>query len=390
MRSLVNDGAFSFPPLRLVIRGRMPDNRHMDSDNLLTIDGRMGEGGGQVLRTSLSLSALTGRPFRIDHIRGNRSRPGLRPQHLTAVRAAAAICAAELRGDAVNSSQLEFRPQSAPVPGNYVFDVSQAAEGGSAGAVTLILQAIVWPLLFADRPSRVVLRGGTAVPMSPPYHYLRHVALPAFARLGVRLSLELGAWGWYPAGGGQLTAIIEPTAGLAAVDFIYEPATTVEGVAVVTNLEASIPQRMAGRAQNLLAAAGHRSHIQPLRERGRMPGAGIFLWVPGGGGSALGRPGLPSEKVAEAAVAELLSFMDNSVAVDRHLADQLLLPMALARGRGSYSTDYLTEHTTTNAALLRRWLDVDIQIAGEKGQPAELVVTGVDHRRTTDGSRPSS
>lgn len=344
--------------------------------DLLSIDGRQGEGGGQVLRTSLSLSALTGQPFRIHHIRANRSRPGLRPQHLTAVRAAAAVCAATLRGDAVNSTTLEFRPQAPPQPGDYYFDVSDAAEGGSAGSVTLVFQTLLWPLLFAGARSRLTLRGGTHVPMSPPWHYLRHVIRPAFAAFGAHFDTELTAYGWYPAGGGEMTATIEPATRLEALDLRHAPPEQVEGAAVASNLPADIPQRMAGRAQNLLAAAQLRSRVEPQRTTGRSAGAGTFLWTTGGGGSALGRRGLPSDRVAEAAVAELLAFVDNKAAVDRHLADQLLLPLALAHGRASYTTDSLTLHTVTNAGLLQQWLGAAIEIVGEQDAAAEIHVTG--------------
>lgn len=343
---------------------------------MLIIDGRLGEGGGQVLRTSLSLSALTGHPFRLTHIRANRRQPGLRPQHLTAVRAVARLCGAALAGDQLNSSTLEFRPAMPPQPGTYVFDVAEVAAGGSAGSVTLILQAVLWPLLFAGGSSRLTLRGGTHVPMSPPFHYFAHVAQPVFALMGASLALELVQWGWYPAGGGMISATIEPIHQLTAPDLAHIPARQVEGVAAVTNLPADIPQRMAGRAANLLAVAGLAARITPVREKGTGPGAGIFLWLPQAGFSALGRKGLPSDKVAEAAVAETLAFVDNKAMVDRHLADQLLLPLALSHGHTRFTTDHLTLHTITNAELLRRWLDVTIDINGDLNQPAAISVTG--------------
>ncbi len=343
---------------------------------MLEIDGSQGEGGGQVLRTSLSMAVLTKRPFRLTNIRAGRSKPGLRPQHLTAVHAAAAVSAAQVKGAALNSQTLEFQPQSAPRGGEYRFDVSDAAQGGSAGAVTLILQAIMWPLLFADGAARIVLLGGTHVPFSPPFHYLSEVALPAFARLGARVEISLQDWGWYPVGGGQVTAVIHPTTHLQATDFAPTPARHVHGLAAVTNLPAHIPQRMARRAHNLLVDAGLQPSIHPLRETGRGPGAGIMLWVAGGGATSLGRKGLPADKVAETAVAHIRSFMDNKVAVDQYLADQLLIPLALANGRSSFTTAAITQHTLTNAALLRRWLDVEIQIDGAEGQPGKVTVVG--------------
>jgi RNA 3'-terminal phosphate cyclase (ATP) len=312
---------------------------------MLLIDGSQGEGGGQILRTSLSLSAITGRPFRLQNIRAQRSKPGLRPQHLTAVRAVAAVCQAEVQGDHLDSVTLEFHPQSKPVAGSYYFDVAQAADGGSAGSVTLIFQALLWPLLFAPEPSQLTLAGGTHVPYSPPYHYLAEVALPVFARLGVQVTPELKAWGWYPAGGGVIRAEINPVTRLRAVSFAEPIVAQVQGVAAVTNLPAHIPHRMARRAHNLLAEAGLKDVVQALRERGRAPGAGLFLWLPQAGFSSLGRKGLPADKVAETAVSQLLAFLEKGVMFDKHLADQLLLPLALGDGRTTFTTEQLTQHT---------------------------------------------
>ena len=346
---------------------------------MLLIDGSQGEGGGQVLRTSLSLSALTGRPFTLINIRANRSKPGLRPQHVTAVQATAAICDAQLKGVALNSQALEFRPQTRPMGGDYRFDVADAARGGSAGSVTLILQALLWPLLFAEEPSHLSLHGGTHVPFSPSYHYLAEGAQPAFARFGTDFSLKLVDWGWYPVGGGQVTAVIQPIIQLQAVDFTPVLTPKVSGVAAVTNLPAHIPQRMARRADNLLRQAGLATAIQPLRERGRGAGAGLFLWLSQAGFSSLGRKGLPADIVAETAVADLLAFMDNKVAVDKYLADQLLIPMALGHGRSTLTTNQLTQHTLTNAHLLRQWLDVSITITGDLGQSSQIEVDGIGY-----------
>jgi RNA 3'-terminal phosphate cyclase (ATP) len=353
---------------------------------MLEIDGSRGEGGGQILRTSLSLSALTGRPFRLINIRANRTKPGLRPQHLTAVRAAAIICQATLRGDAINSQFLEFQPQSRPQGGTYRLDVNDAAPHGSAGSVTLIAQTLLWPLLFATGPARLVLAGGTHVPFSPSFHYLGKVAQPVFTRLGARFTTSLHAWGWNPAGGGELQATIQPVSHLTALTLDPVATRDIRGVAAVTNLPAHIPQRMTQRAHNLLQEAGFKPRIEPVREKGVAAGAGIFLWLPQAGFAALGRRGLPAEKVAETAVADLLEFMDNpDAAVDHHLADQLLLPMALANGRSSFTTDRLTQHTRTNADLLQNWLDVEITLNGNLNEPATITVTGIDFRFSSSG-----
>lgn len=349
----------------------------MTKPHVLQIDGSQGEGGGQVLRTSLSLSAITGRPFRLINVRANRSKPGLRPQHLTAVHAAAAICQAQLQGDKLNSATLEFHPQSTPQSDSYVFDVRDANPHGSAGAVTLILQTIMWPLLFADAPSQVTLRGGTHVPFSPPYHYLAEVAQPAFAQLGAHVQLNLTAWGWNPGGGGEITAVISPISHLQTTSFVHTPFDQVQGIAAAINLPAHIPNRMAHHTHQLLQDRGLSAHIQEIHTHGAAPGAGLMLWVPQGGFTCLGRKGFPADKVAETAVAQLVAFMDNTAAVDYYLADQLLLPLALAQGTTTYTTNTLTQHTLTNAQLLRQWLDVDIHIKGTLGQVAEITVKGI-------------
>jgi RNA 3'-terminal phosphate cyclase (ATP) len=324
------------------------------------------------------LAALTGRPFQTINIRGNRSKPGLRPQHLTAVQAVAAVCRAETEGATLNSTRLTFRPTGPPQGGDYTFDVTEASPSGrSAGAVTLIFQAVLWPLLFADQPATLRLRGGTQVPFSPPYHYLARVAAPAFARLGVPdLQLNLPAWGWMAQGGGEVTAVIPPITSLQAATFTRPAVERIEGVAAVTNLPAHIPQRMARRAHNLLTQAGFTADIQPLRERGAGPGAAICLWLPQAGFAALGQKGFPADKVAETAVNALLAFVETEAAVDPHLADQLLLPLALAHGRSQFTTSRLTQHTLTNTALLRRWLDVEIEISAGLDQPGQIEVMG--------------
>lgn len=349
---------------------------------MITIDGSRGEGGGQVLRTSLSLSAITGQPFHIDKIRAGRSKPGLRPQHVTAVRAVTALCNASVEGCELDSTQLLFEPGSAAVGGSYKFDVTEASPSGrSAGSVSLILQAILWPLLFADRPAEIILLGGTFVPFSPPYHYLSEVALPAFARFGVDVDINLNAWGWMSEGRGELKAVIQSIDRLESVNFQPVRGVKVEGVAAVSNLPSHIPHRMARRAHNMLSAAGFEADVQSVRAKGAGPGAGIVLWMPQAGFSSLGRKGLPADKVAEAAVKQLRSFTDSDAAVDHHLADQLLLPMALAHGRSSFSTNRLTSHTLTNISLLRQWLNTRIEVQGKRDSHGKVIVHGAEFCR---------
>lgn len=349
------------------------------------IDGSFGEGGGQVLRTALTLATLTGRPLEMVRIRAGRRRPGLRPQHLTAVRAAAALCRAEVEGDALESQTLTFRPTRPPMEGDTRVDVREAAEGGSAGSITLIAQTLLLPLSFAPGSSHLRLAGGTHVPWSPSFHYLERVFLPAVRRAGLDADVELKAWGWYPAGGGEFDLLVRPTSGLRAIAWRERgDLRQVTGVAAVTNLPSHIPQRMAQRAFKLLAAEGIRGQVVPLRKRGVGPGAGIWLvaeYEHGPAGfSALGEPGVAAERVAEEAVQRLLAHhrAGAQAAVDPHLADQLVLPLALADGTSVYGTGEVTPHTTTGIDIVRRFLDARFEIE-PCGGGALIHIEGVGH-----------
>ncbi len=327
---------------------------------MIDIDGSYGEGGGQVLRSSLSLAAITGAPIRITRIRAGRKKPGLAAQHLTAVRAAARICHAQLRGDALGSMMLEFIPGSSVQAGTYTFDVSEARQGASAGAITLVLQTILLPLALATGDSQVTLRGGTHVIFSPTMTYIEQVYLSMLQRMGVESEVQLGAWGWYPQGGGEVKMRVSGNRKLGGINLLERgDLQQVRGLAVATELPSHIPQRMASRAENLLRAAGLKAAVQALREKGVAPGAGIFLTaeyqnsLTGFGG--FGRLRLTSEKVAEIACEQLLKFHQTSAPVDEHLADQLLLPAALADQMSQYRVAEVTTHLITNAAVIEQF-----------------------------------
>lgn len=327
---------------------------------MIQIDGSYGEGGGQVLRTSLSLAAITGQPIRIEHIRAKRQKPGLAAQHLTAVRAAATICQAQVRGDALESMTLEFIPGGSSQAGKYTFDVTEARQGGSAGTVNLILQTILLPLALATGDSQVTLRGGTHIAFSPPFTYIEQVYLPILTQLGLKAEAVLHAWGWYPRGGGEVALRVTGGSPLSGLTLLERGALRqVRGLAIVTELPSHIPQRMAMRAENLLDQADLKAQVRPLRERGIGPGAGVFLTADyensRAGFGALGRLGLPAEKVAEMACEELLDFHATGAPVDVHLADQLLLPLALASEASQYRVAEISLHLTTNAWVIEKF-----------------------------------
>lgn len=348
---------------------------------MVDVDGSYGEGGGQILRTSLALSALTGRPVRIRNVRAERKNPGLAPQHLTAVRAVAAICDAQVEGAELGSTEVTFRPGRAPAAGDYRFDVAEAAQGGSAGSATLILQTVLLPLARARGSSRIEILGGTHVAWSPPFEYLHEVYLPTLRRMGLHAECELERPGFYPAGGGRLSLEVRPTEDLEPLSLETRgELEEIRGVALACNLPSHIPQRMADRAASFMGHLTAPIRMKPRRETSDGPGAGIFLAAlyrdAPAGFSVLGRPGKPSEEVAEEACRLLLEHHEGGRPVDPHLGDQLLLPAALADGTTVLRVARITGHLTTNAHVIRRVLPVEISIEGEEGRPGRVTVEG--------------
>lgn len=339
---------------------------------ILDIDGAQGEGGGQIIRSALTLSALTRRAIRITRIRAGRPKPGLAAQHVTAARAAAAICAATVTGDAIGSRELVFAPQTGPLAGRYLFDVAEARAGGSAGATMLVLQTLLPALVAAEGVSELELRGGTHVPWSPPFDFVRDAWLAALGNMGIRAAVTLERWGFYPAGGGIVRARIDGLGPrlrdrLQPLDLVDRgDLADVAGRAVAANLPAHIPQRMTDRARALLEGTGIACRIAPERVRATSPGAGIFLSARYGrvvaGFGALGAPGKPSEVVAEEAVRALVAHRDSGAALDAHLADQILLPATLAPGPSRFSVERITRHLETNAWVLGQFGAAEVQI----------------------------
>lgn len=350
----------------------------------LEIDGSYGEGGGQILRTSLSLAAITGRRIRIYNLRSKRRKPGLAAQHLTAVRAVAALCQAETRGDELGSQDLDFAPRAPVQSGAYVFDVAQAREGGSAGSANLVLQAVLLPLALATGESHVLLRGGTHLPLSPPFDYIRDVWIRALSRFGVGANVTLDSSGWFPIGRGQIRAAIagSPVAGqaLKPVRLVERgPLRRVAGCAVAANLPVHIPQRMCDRATALLATLGAEIAIRAQRVGAACPGAGLFLTAEyeniACGFSALGAIGKPSEQVAEEASSLLLEHWASGAALDLHLGDQILLPASFCEEPSVFSVEKATTHLQTNAWVIAQFGLAETRVDGEGGKPATVTLT---------------
>lgn len=342
--------------------------------DFLTLEGSHGEGGGQILRTALSLSITTLRPFRLINIRMGRRTPGLLPQHLSAVRAAAAVSGASLSGDDLGSTELTFAPSHQPRAGRYVVDVAEMTERGSAGSVTLILQTLVVPLALAEGASEVIVHGGTHVEWSPPFDHFAVAYLPALRRMGLQVEAQLSRWGWYPIGKGEVACTItgrtpgEKGRGLPCpIDALERGALRrVGGRAVAANLQAHIPQRMADRAHAALADLGVPVEIVAQRVSAACPGAGIFVHAEYGSWSAAfsayGRLGTTSEAVADEAIAALREHHASGAAIELHLADQLLLPLSVAGGPSTFTTVRSTRHLATNAWVIGKFGVADIAI----------------------------
>ncbi len=344
----------------------------MSECDWVVIDGSEGEGGGQLLRTSLTLSMVTGMPFEMVHIRAKRAKPGLQAQHLQALLAAQQICGATLDGAVKGSTQIRFIP--APLRGgSYRFDI------GTAGATSLLLHTLYLPLARAVQPSTLQLIGGTHVAWSPVFNHLAEAWLPCLRRMGFEMELTLHRAGFYPQGGGEVTARIEPIAVIEPIQLDTRGALReVRVFSAHTNLTDEVADRQARAAERALQEAGLRCVV----ERTQLPSfsrntvctvTGIFenarvCYT------ALGEPRKRAERVAEEACHAFLAFLRTDATVDEYLADQLLLPLALASGPSVFRTPCVTQHLLTNMATIQRFVPLTVRVTGGLGEPGQVEV----------------
>ena len=343
----------------------------------IIIDGSEGEGGGQVLRTSLSLSAITGKPVRIENVRGRRKKPGLFRQHLTAFKAAAEICGARMEGAELGSSEIAFYPSEIK-GGEYDFAI------GSAGATNLVAQTVLPILSHADEPSKVTISGGTHNQWAPTFDFLDQAFLPQFRKMGGRASTDLNAHGFYPAGGGSMTLTVKPAQTPQRLELMDrgKPVGT-KTIVIVANLKRDIANRELKtvlNAMNLTPEQGEITHVE-----GPGPGNVVTLFMEYENVTevfiGLGQYGVRAEAVGKSVVKQAQNYMparnaagDINTAVGEHLADQLLLPMALFEG-GIFTTTDISQHTYTNIDIIRRFLDVEIKLTqnGRKCWTVEVI-----------------
>ena len=338
----------------------------------IRIDGSFGEGGGQILRSSLSLSLVTGKPFRIENIRANREKPGLLRQHLTAVQAAAEVGSAEVEGAALGSKALTFMPGKIR-SGEFRFAI------GTAGSGTLVLQTILPALITAAGPSRIEIEGGTHNPAAPPFDFLQRSFIPLIERMGPKVKLELQRYGFYPAGGGRIFVEIIPTDVLKPIELDERTEiTTKRATALVANLPYHIARRELDTVGKLLNWDGESLRCEDTKNS-VSPGNLVMIELASSTVTeiftAFGKLGVSAEDVAKDAAEQARAYMHSTAAVDEHLADQLLLPLALAGG-GSFSAVNLNMHAKTNMEVIRQFLPVRFQVTEVEGHNRVSVSTG--------------
>ena len=340
---------------------------------MIEIDGSQGEGGGQILRSALTLSMLTGKAFLIHNIRAHRNKPGLLHQHLSAVKASSAVSKANVSGASIGSKLLSFEP-GVIRSGRYNFDIH------TAGSASLLLQTILQPLSLANSASTIIISGGTHVPWSPSFHYLEQNWQPIMKSIGFDFKLSLDRAGFYPQGGGRVTATIRPAQKLIPLNLTFRgELQRIYGLSAVANLDISIADRQKRQVLGKLLGRFPNLMIKTSKLRSQSKGTAIFIKAEFAGDNpstpasccytALGERGKPAEIVGNEVVDRFEAFIATDGAVDQYLADQLLLPLSFAGGVSMIRTSQITAHLLTNATVINEFLPTKIEIVGTIGKP---------------------
>ncbi len=341
---------------------------------MIEIDGSMGEGGGQILRSALAFSALLGVPVRIYNIRANRRPPGLKPNHLTTVKAIAEITNAKVEGLKLGSREIKFYPRTIR-SGKFFFDI------GTAGSIPLVLQAILPVLAFAPGRTEIKIRGGTAVPFSPPIHYLKFVFLEALRRMGVIANIEVKRMGYYPRGGGIVIARVDPVEFVRPIRLERLGNVRPRAFAFISNLPNRIVRDMISSASERIESEIHkRLEAERKRYEALDKGCGIVIYsIDEGivGADQLCKKGVHARKIGSMAAEKFLDEVKADAGADKHLADHLIIRSSIAAGESIIKTSEITSHTRTQIDLLKIFLpDVPVRVLGNK-----IIIKGIELRR---------
>jgi RNA 3'-phosphate cyclase len=338
----------------------------------IEIDGSFGEGGGQILRTALAFSVIFNRHLVLHHVRAKRENPGLGPQHLVAVNALAKISRAKVEGNVIGSQKVIFIPGEI-IPGDYHFSI------GTAGSVTLLLQALLLPLCLSGKRCRLILEGGTHVPWSPPYHYLSEILSPILRFMGVSVTGRIDQWGWYPKGGGVIEVEVKGRPSLGPISLLDRGSLRkVLGFSAASLLPKHVVERQRDEAlRRIERELKMKAEITILPDPpSRGPGSFLFLVTESEGGlagfSSLGRRGKRAEEVAGEAVNSLRDYLEVEGCIDPYLADQLIPFMAMAKGNSSFTTTRITEHLLTNLWVIQHFTNVRISVTADKGKEGKV------------------
>jgi len=349
---------------------------------IVEIPGDMLEGGGQIVRTSIALAALLGKNIHIRNVRAKRMPPGLKAQHLTGVGAVAALSKAHCSGLEIGSKEFAFRPET-KLSGRFRFDV------GTAGSISLVLQALMPAAAFAPGRLTLEITGGTDVRWSPTIDYLRFVKIPILAKMGYEAQLKVLKRGHYPKGGGHVVVEIDPPRRLNGIQLTSQDGIQrVGGLSHCVKLPRHVADRQAKAANEILRRSGFsdvRIDIESYdteRDYHLGPGSGILLYAETSSGSiigadAIGDKGKPAEKVGSEAAERLMEEVKAGVPVDRHLVDMLIPYMAVAEGSSEIVTSEITLHTLTNIRVTELIADVQFRVKGELGNPGSIQVEGI-------------
>jgi RNA 3'-phosphate cyclase len=349
---------------------------------MIEIDGSVGEGGGQILRTSVSLSALTMTPVRVINIRAGRKQPGLRRQHMAGIELTGQLVSADISGLEIGSGEIEFSPRERR-SGTFSHDV------GTAGSISLILQAVLPPAILAQESVTLRLRGGTDVKWSPPIDYLREVFLHSLALMGPKVNLRQNLRGHYPKGGGKVECIVKPIQRFSPLRLEeFGKLKEVRGLSHCVRLPSHVAERQATAARKVLNEGGiedfriDTEYYPKHSDKHLGPGSGIVLWAESDrrvrlGADSLGERGKPAEKVGSEAAHKLLQETSTNAAVDSHLSDMLVPYLAIAEGESKITVAEVTSHLKTNVWVAQQIVGAKMVLEGKIGEPGKLIAEGI-------------